>query len=131
MEPGLYRIDVWIAAFFAILFLQSGFDKVTDRAGNLAWMVPHFEKSPFRGLVPTLLSILTLMEVATGALCLVAAVWVALSGGDLLKWGMLASVITLLSLFTGQRLAKDYVGAASLAGYFAVAAIGAFAAWGP
>ena len=54
-------------AFFAVLFLQSGVDKVVDRKGNLAWMEPHFESSPFKGLVPMLLSVLTLMLPAAAA----------------------------------------------------------------
>ena len=53
-------------AFFAILFIQSGFDKIFDRKGNLEWMVPHFAKSVFKNLVPLLLSALTVLEVASG-----------------------------------------------------------------
>lgn len=114
-----------VLAFFAVLFLQSGSDKVLDRAGNLAWMEPHFEKSPFRGKVPLLLTILTAFELACGVLSLVAIPLLfvpALSG--LGGWAMVAVLATLLMLFMGQRLAKDYAGAASLAGYFAVAVLG-------
>jgi hypothetical protein len=32
--------------FLAILFLQSGIDKVVDRRGNLEWLNGHFAKSP-------------------------------------------------------------------------------------
>lgn len=114
-------------AFFAVLFLQSGLDKIFDRKGNLAWMVPHFEKSPLKGQVPTLLSFITLLEIATGILAL-------LGGVDLLfafSWGiprfaLWLAALTLVLLFAGQRLAKDYAGAASLASYFAVALVAVF-----
>lgn len=114
-----------VCAFFAVLFLQSGADKVSDRTGNLSWMVPHFERSPFKTAVPLLLTVLTVCELACGVLSLVAipAFFVpALSGIG--GWAMSAVLATLLMLFAGQRLAKDYVGAASLAGYFAVAVLG-------
>lgn len=115
---------VLACAFFAILFLQSGFDKITDRKGNLDWLVPHFEKSPFRGLVPMLLSLLTLMELASG-LAAAAAIYFVFVGGP--HWVPVAAIglcgLTFLALFTGQRLAKDYAGAATIATYFGVCLI--------
>lgn len=111
-------------AFFAVLFLQSGLDKVFDRAGNLEWMTPHFEKSPFRGKVPFFLTMLTLLETGTG---LLAAVGLADRlfdlGWGLARYGLWLAGFTLVCLFAGQRLAKDYAGAASLAAYFAVALV--------
>lgn len=118
--------------FFAVLFLQSGLDKVFDRKGNLAWMTPHFEKSPFRGKVPLFLSMLTVLEVGTGL-----ANTLGLAGllfdfsSDFARYGLWLAGFTLLCLFAGQRLAKDYAGAASLAGYFAAALIGIIAAVQP
>jgi hypothetical protein len=116
-------------AFFAVLFVQSGLDKVFDRKGNLSWMVPHFEKSPLKGAVPTLLTILTIMEVGTGIACAAGAVAV-LAGFDwpLARYGLWAAAGTLICLFAGQRIGKDYAGAASLAAYFAVALVAVLAA---
>lgn len=114
--------------FFAILFLQSGIDKTRDRAGNLAWMEPHFAQSPFAGKVPMLLTALTVLELVSGALSLVAAMGAALHPvlslvmlRHLPGLAMTFVLATFLMLFLGQRLAKDYAGAASLAAYFAVA----------
>lgn len=118
-------IQVATCAFFAILFLQSGVDKVVDRAGNLGWMEPHFANSPLKGMVPLLLSVVTLFEVATGALCAIGAAMIVASGSTQLGfWGLCLAAATLLQLFLGQRLAKDYAGAASLAPYFLVALFG-------
>lgn len=122
-------VPLLACAFFAVLFLQSGLDKVLDRKGNLAWMVPHFEKSPFKGQVPFMLSMLTILEVATGLMALLGAADMAFDlGWGLARYSLWLAAFTLLCLFAGQRLAKDYAGAASLAGYFAVALIGILSA---
>jgi hypothetical protein len=40
--------------------------------------------------------------------------------------GLELSALSVLSLFTGQRIAKDYGGAASLVGYFLLICFGLF-----
>lgn len=109
-----------VGSFFAVLFLQSGIDKIADRKGNLAWMVPHFEKSPFKGMVPLLLTGLTVLELATGVANAVSAIgiWFGLTNYAPFFALYLAGA-TFVVLFAGQRFAKDYAGAASLAAYFA------------
>lgn len=106
-------------AMLTVLFLQSGLDKVVDRKGNLSWLKGHFKSSPFKNIVPLLLSIVTLVEVAAGMLSL-AGIGFYLFGGDLLlgRIGASLSCLSILMLFTGQRIAKDYGGAASLIPYF-------------
>ncbi len=114
-----------VSAFFAILFLQSGMDKVTDWRGNLGWLTGHFEKSPLRGMVPMLLGTMTLFELATGFASAVGAVAVVTSGPAwVATLGLGLASVSLLMLFFGQRVAKDYPGAATIATYFAVALIG-------
>lgn len=122
-EPWVGKFLLSLAyLFFAVLFVQSGMDKVADRKGNLEWMVPHFEKSPFAGMVPMLLSMLTAMELTTGFLCLMALIPVWFSTAFILSsLAVLAVMFTLLCLFAGQRFAKDYVGAQTIATYFGVA----------
>ena len=65
---AVFALQILTSAFFAILFLQSGIDKVIDRRGNLEWLTGHFAKSPLAGMVPLLLGVITLMELAAGAL---------------------------------------------------------------
>ena len=55
--------QILIALFLAIAFLQSGFDKIIDRQGNLDFFDKHFEKSPLKPFTSIALSILTLMEI--------------------------------------------------------------------
>lgn len=118
---------IFVCAILAVLFLQSGVDKVTDRKGNMDWLVPHFANSPFKGGVGVLLSVLTLFELATGVLSIAAIVMLVLTRE---VWMGLISTslacLTFLMLFTGQRLAKDYPGAASIATYSTFALVGLY-----
>jgi hypothetical protein len=125
LEPVAHlALRLLVAAFLAVLFLQSGLDKVTDRKGNLEWLTGHFAKSPLRGAVPLLLTTITLIELAAGVLS-------GLGVLELIVWrttrlalaGALAAGLALLSLFFGQRMAKDYAGAAGLVPYFLVAVV--------
>ncbi len=111
-----------VSAFFAILFLQSGVDKLVDRAGNLEWLRGHFKNSVLAPFVPVLVLSLTVLEVAAAVLCAVGLA-VLLAGGTSLvaHLGAVCCGVTFLALFFGQRLAKDYAGAAALAPYFIAA----------
>lgn len=110
------------AAFLAILFLQSGLDKVVDWKGNLGWLTGHFAKSPLRGVVSPLLALITCFEIAAGALSAVGVGALLLGHGPGLAFlGAALSALSLTCLFLGQRLAKDYPGAAGLVPYFLLA----------
>ena len=122
-----YICQLLICVLLAILFLQSGVDKIIDRRGNLNWLTGHFAKSPLAGMVPLLLLVLTLLEIAAGALAAVGGVLIAIGGDTTLAfYGAVFSGVTLVALFFGQRMAKDYPGAASLVPYFLVALAGIY-----
>ncbi len=118
---AVFVLQLLTSAFFAILFLQSGIDKVLDRRGNLDWLSGHFAKSPLAGMVPLLLSVITIIELSAGALSAIGCVLILLRhGATIAFYGAILSGIALLALFFGQRMAKDYPGAASLVPYFLV-----------
>lgn len=124
---ALFVLQLLISAFFAILFLQSGIDKVIDRRGNLDWLTGHFAESPFAGFVPALLSVLTIMELAAGAFSAVGCLLVLVRHDSAIAfYGALLSGLALLALFFGQRMAKEYPGAASLVPYFLLALAGIY-----
>ena len=113
-----------VSVFHAILFLQSGIDKIVDRAGNVSWLTGHFAKSPLARMVVPMLSVLTLVEVVAGALSAVGGILLLVNGSRVLAaLGALLSMLALLMLFFGQRMAKDYGGAAGLVPYFLVAVL--------
>src|SRR6058998_1173112 len=72
-------LQILVSAFLAILFLQSGIDKVVDRRGNLEWLKGHFAKSPLAGIVPALLTAITFLEVVAGALSAIGCILVIMS----------------------------------------------------
>jgi hypothetical protein len=112
-------MQIFSSAFLAILFLQSGIDKIVDRGGNFEWLKGHFAKSPLAGIVPALLICITILEVAAGALSAVGCVLViVLKDPTIASYGAILSAAAITALFFGQRIAKDYAGAAVLVPYF-------------
>ena len=110
-----------VSAFLAILFLQSGIDKIVDRRGNLEWLKGHFAKSSLGSLVPFLLTVLTIVEVFAGLLSGIGFFAIFFGrGATIAFYGAIVSSIAVLLLFFGQRMAKDYAGAAVLVPYFLV-----------
>ncbi len=107
------------ATLLAILFIQSGLDKVFDWKGNLGWLTGHFEKTFLNGTVPMMLAVITLMEIATGFLSAIGVIYFLISGSlILIFYAAVIGAASILALFFGQRVAKDYPGAAVLVPYF-------------
>ena len=121
---GMWFVQVFISVFFAILFLQSGIDKVSDRKGNLEWLKGHFAESPLAGMVPLLLTVITLAELLAGSISAIGVVEVVIYRSFCFSFiGTTLATVALVMLFLGQRLAKDYEGAGNLVPYFIVAVI--------
>ena len=111
-------------AFMAILFLQSGLSKVLDYKGNLAYLQDHFKNSPLSKTVGLMMPVITILEVTAGFICAIGvlALW---NGSEVWAFGgLIISALALISLFFGQRMAKDYGGASGLTGYFVINLIG-------
>jgi diacylglycerol kinase len=118
-EGATYLLQILVSAFLAILFLQSGIDKVVDRRGNLDFLKGHFAKSPLAGMVPLMVTAITILEIAAGALSGIGCALVVLTRDSTLAfYGAVVAAVGVTALFFGQRLAKDYAGAAVLVPYF-------------
>ena len=119
MPQAIYVMQILASAFLAILFLQSGIDKIIDRRGNFEWLKGHFAKSPLAGIVSALLICITILEIAAGALSAVGCVLVILlKDSTIAFYGAILSAAAVMALFFGQRIAKEYAGAAVLVPYF-------------
>ncbi|HVF72598.1 MAG TPA: hypothetical protein VM940_13400 [Chthoniobacterales bacterium] len=124
---AIHGMQALVSAFLAILFLQSGIDKVVDRRGNLDWLKGHFAKSPLAGMVPMMVTIITILEIAAGALSLIGCVMILfLRDSTWAFYGAIGSAVAIVALFFGQRMAKDYAGAATLVPYFILALAGIY-----
>src|SRR5438034_1629700 len=120
----IFILQILTSAFLAILFLQSGIDKVVDRRGNLEFLQGHFAKSPLAGTVPLLVTVITILEIAAGGLSAIGCVLIILNRDATLAFrGAVISAISITALFFGQRMAKDYAGAAVLVSYFLLALV--------
>ena len=118
-------IQSLIGFFIAAALVQSGLDKITDRKGNMDWLMSHFSKTFLSSSVPIMLTVVTLLELAGGLLCGIGALMVLFGECSLwLMYGLTISGVNFLMLFFGQRIAKDYEGAAALVGYFILVILG-------
>ncbi len=121
-ESTVYLLQLFMSAFVAVLFLQSGLDKVVDRAGNRAYLDEHFARSPLARTVGPMFLTVTILEVAAGVLSGLGFLQILfLRSSALAFYGALIAAANLVALFFGQRVSKDYAGAAALVPYFLLA----------
>src|SRR5215475_2763235 len=119
LTGAVFLMQIFGSAFLAILFLQSGIDKVIDHRGNLEWLKGHFAKSQLAGVVSVLLATITILEVAAGALSAIGCIMLIVSReATVAFYGAVSSAVAIIALFFGQRMAKEYAGAAVLVPYF-------------
>ena len=116
-----------ILMFLAITFLQSGIDKISDWSGNLSFLKEHFSKTFLRKSVPLMLGVILFGEIIVGFLSIIGIIQIYIS--EVTTIGFYASVVAakiLLALLFGQRVAKDYAGAMTVAVYFMVTVFGVY-----
>ncbi|WP_225414328.1 DoxX family protein [Stigmatella hybrida] len=124
-----WMLQVLPVAFLAITFLQSGLDKVINWKGNLDWQTGYFSKTPvLRGLVLPMFATLMVLELAAGGLCAAGVLALIFTGNSWLAvLGASVSGVIFLALLFGQRIVKDYPGAAGSVPYFLVSLAALFA----
>lgn len=124
----LFHVQVFSAAMLAILFLQSGVDKLFHWKEEMVFQKQHFSKTFLRSTVPFMLVILTILELVAGFSSAIGVVMLfAHQGTTWAVFGAVISGITLIALFFGQRIAKDYAGAVSIVTYFILAMVALYA----
>ena len=119
--------SVLVLAFLAVTFIMSAHDKIFHWNDNMAWLKPHFEKTILKNLVPLTTGILLAFELIAGISSVVGIIELYINGGRMFGfYGAVFSCISLLFMLFGQRLAKDYDGARTIAIYFVVAILGVY-----
>ncbi len=117
--------ETLILLFLIVTFLQSGVDKLIDWRGNLSFIKGHFKNSPLKNSVPLLLAIILIMEILASLLMIIGIYQIHTSElKEIAILGVMLSGLSLIFLLIGQRLAKDYAGAMTLAVYFIITIIG-------
>ena len=110
---------------FAIVWLQSGVSKLRDFKGELAYFNQQFKSTwGIKHVVKESLVLITVLEIGSG-LIQIAAIYSLWASQDLTLsyWAGLTNLLTLFTLITGQRMAKDYAGAQGIMVYIAAAMI--------
>ncbi len=119
--------SVLVLAFLALTFIMSAHNKIFYWNDNLAFFKTHFEKTILKNQLVLATAILTIVELAAGILCLVGILELYINGGRAFGfYGAVFSCISLLFMLFGQRLAKDYDGARTIAIYFIPAVLAVF-----
>ncbi|MCM4172226.1 DoxX family protein [Arenibacter sp. TNZ] len=114
-----YPTELLLLLFVIITFLQSALDKILDWKGNLEWLKGHFSQTPFKNMVPLLLGTVLVTETIAGILCSIGFYMLCVSGDSTIAMaGAILACLALLMLLLGQRIAKDYDGARTIAIYF-------------
>ena len=122
-----YPVEVLTLLFLIVTFLQSGIDKLTDWNGNLSFIKGHFKNSPLKNTVPLLLAIVLIVEIAASIFMLIGVYQLYTSElKEMAALGVAFSAVSLIFLLIGQRLAKDYAGAMTLAVYFIICLFGLY-----
>lgn len=111
--------SILVLLLLAVIFIQSGYDKVMDWKGNVGWLKEHFANTSLRNKVPLALFHILVLELISGILCVVGCIQLLINNGRTFGlYGGIFSCITLIMLLFGQRLAKDYDGARTIVIYF-------------
>jgi len=116
---------LFVLAFFSIVFLQSGLDKIIDYKGNLSFLKDLFKAFFPAPLITLALISVTILEVIAGVLCLIGIGDFIFNDSSFVGLlGLITGSLALLVLLFGQRVAKNYEGAKTIAIYFILAIIG-------
>ena len=118
-------VFLFVLAFFFIVFIQSGLDKIFDYNGNLAFLKDLLKIYFSPPLIAFALILVTIFELISGILCLIGIVDFIFNKSNFIGLlGLIIGSLALLILLFGQRVSKNYDGAKTIAIYFILAMIG-------
>ena len=116
---------ILVLAFFSIVFIQSGVDKVFDYKGNLSFLNDLLRGFFSRPLINFALISVAILELTSGILCLIGIFDAIFNPSYFIgKLGLIIGSLALLVLLFGQRVSKNYDGAKTIAIYFILAMLG-------
>ena len=120
-------IGASISVFLGIIMTQSGFDKIFNWEGELDFITGKFSKTPLANFSTFGLIQVTIFEILSGLLSLFGSI-MALFYNDYSYgiMGLILATASLAILMLGQRLSKDYEGAAVLVPYYILTMFGLF-----
>ena len=120
-------IGASISVFLGIVMTQSGFDKIFNWEGELDFITSKFAKTPLANFSTFGLIQVTIFEILSGILSIIGSL-VALFYDDYSYaiMGLILAAGSLAILMLGQRISKDYEGAAVLVPYYILTMFGLY-----
>lgn len=128
-----YIIPTLVFAFWSVTFIESAGSKIFDIQGNLDYFRGQFKNSVLAPIIDPCFYFILLLEITSGVLSLVSLVLLYFFLDHFFKFSVINMGVicfTILSLFSGQRIAKDYAGASGIVGYLIVCLISLMALYG-
>ena len=123
----MHIIASFISGFIGIVMAQSGFDKIFNWEGELDFITEKFAKTALANFSAFGLIQVTIFEVLSGLVSLFGGIMVLFYGDKSYGIiGLILAAISLSILMLGQRISKDYEGAAVLVPYFLLTMFGLF-----
>ena len=118
-------VFLFVLAFFFIVFIQSGVDKIYDHKGNLAYLNDLLKIYFSPPLIAFALIVVTILELISGTFCIIGIIDFIFNKSNFIGLlGLIIGSFALLILLFGQRVSKNYDGAKTIAIYFILAMIG-------
>ena len=116
----------FILIFHAIVFTQSGLDKIFNWKGNLDFTKETLTEKFPKTLVQLALFSVLFLETLGGIFSLIGVIYSIFNPDFLLfsRLGLILCSTALLVLLLGQRISQNYVDAKTITVYFIVSAIG-------
>lgn len=119
--------EIFILLFLIITFGISVIEKLTDWKGTISYIEENFKNTFIKNFIKPLIAILIALEVFSLIFLILGAFQLfSTKEKEYALLGCVFSTISILYMLIGQRIAKDYPGATSLAIYFLVSVFGIY-----
>ncbi len=116
-----------ISLFVGIIMTQSGLDKIFNWESELEFMTEKFSKTVLANFSTAGLIQVTILETLSGLFSLLGSITTLFYGDERMGiLGLLFAAGSFCILMAGQRISKDYEGAAVLVPYFILTIFGLF-----
>ena len=123
----MHIIAASISVFIGIVMTQSGFDKLFNWEGELDFITGKFSKTTLANFSTFGLIQVTIFEILSGLLSLFGALMILFYNEESYGiMGLILAAVSLSILMLGQRISKDYEGAAVLVPYYILTMFGLF-----
>ncbi|MCK4561591.1 MAG: DoxX family protein [Flavobacteriaceae bacterium] len=127
INTNLFTAQILILIYIIITFGYSAIEKLLQWEKNIDFYENHFKETSLKNTISFLLKVVILLEIITVIICIIGLLYLIIFfDKEIGFYGLVLAAITLIGLMFGQRIAKDYVGAAYITIYFILTIVGIF-----